>query len=75
MEQRRGLQLLRDAYGDVTPTGAVQWAVTRLDHLIALSLDRAAAGDAALQATIAEGRVGLYENDATWLRQTHLDIR
>jgi len=49
--------------------------VRRLDHLVAQSLDLAAAGDAAFQATIAEGHVRLYENDATWLRQTYLDIR
>jgi hypothetical protein len=74
-EQRRRLQLLCDAYGDVTPTETVEWAVKRLDHLVALSLDLAAAGDAAFQATIAAGHVRLYENDAAWLRQTYLDSR
>lgn len=75
LEQRRRLSLLCDAYGDVAPIEAVEWAVRRLDHLVALSLERAAAGDAAFQATIAAGHVRLYEDDAAWLRQTYLDSR
>ena len=67
-EQWRRVGVLAAAYGDVDPADVVRWAVLHLEDLIAYSYARAAAGDAALQATIDAGHVRLYEGDAQHVR-------
>ncbi|MBW3647177.1 MAG: hypothetical protein KY440_05315 [Actinobacteria bacterium] len=45
-----------------------RWAALHLEDLIAYSYARAAQGDAALQRTIDEGHVLLYEGDLRYIR-------
>lgn len=71
-EQRRRLALFCDAYGDgFTPDEVVEWAIIRLDDLIAYSRAEAAAGNAAFASTIEQGHVAFYEREVAWLRATH----
>ena len=67
-EQWRRVGVLCEAYGGVSPVDVVRWAVLHLEDLIAWSYERAAAGDAALQATIDAGHVRLYEGDLRHVR-------
>lgn len=67
-EQWRRVALLCQAYGDVAPVDVVRWAALHLEDLIAYSYARAAQGDAALQRTIDEGHVLLYEGDLRYIR-------
>ncbi len=67
-EQWRRVQVLADAYGGVEAQDVVRWAALHLEDLIAWSYARAAAGDAALQATIDAGHVRLYEGDLVHVR-------
>ena len=67
-EQWRRVAVLAEAYGDVSPVDVVRWAVLHLEDLIAWSYEQAAAGNAALQATIDAGHVRLYEGDVQWVR-------
>ena len=67
-EQWRRVGVLATAYGDVSPGDVIRWAVLHLEDLIAWSYEQAAAGNAALQATIDAGHVRLYEGDVQWVR-------
>lgn len=67
-EQWRRVGVLCDAYGDVTAVDVVRWAALHLEDLIAYSYAEAAAGNAALQATIDAGHVRLYEGDLEHVR-------
>jgi hypothetical protein len=67
-ERQRRLELFCSAYGEVTPSEVVDWAIVRLDDLVSLSRRRAAAGDPQFVATVAAGHADLYESDAAWLR-------
>lgn len=67
-EQWRRVDVLCRAYGEVYASDVVEWAARHLEDLIAYSYERAAAGDAALQATIDAGHVRLYEGDLQHVR-------
>ena len=67
-EQWRRVGVLCEAYGDVSARDVTQWAALHLEDLIAYSYAEAAAGNAALQATIDAGHVRLYEGDLTHVR-------
>lgn len=67
-EQWRRVGVLCEAYGDVAAADVVRWAALHLEDLISWSYSRAAAGDAALQATIDAGHVRLYEGDLQHVR-------
>lgn len=67
-EQWRRVGVLCRAYGEVSARDVVTWAALHLEDLIAYSYQRAAAGDAALQATIDAGHVRLYEGDLRHVR-------
>ena len=63
----RRLELFCQEYG-ADPIEVVQWAIARLDDLIAYSLDQAAAGVASFIRTNAEGHLDVYRTDVAWLR-------
>lgn len=67
-EQWRRVDVLCRAYGDVSARDVVEWAALHLEDLIEYSYAQAAAGDAALQATIDAGHVRLYEGDLQHVR-------
>ena len=67
-EQWRRVGVLCAAYGDVAAADVVRWAALHLEDLIAYSYEQAAAGNAALQATIDAGHVRLYEGDLRHVR-------
>lgn len=67
-EQWRRVDVLCRAYGDVAAVDVVRWAALHLEDLIAYSYEQAAAGNAALQATIDAGHVRLYEGDLQHVR-------
>ena len=67
-EQWRRVDVLCRAYGEVGAADVIRWAALHLEDLIAYSYERAAAGDAALQATIDAGHVRLYEGDLQHVR-------
>ena len=67
-EQWRRVGVLCAAYGGVDPVDVVRWSALHLEDLIAYSRAGAAAGDAALQATIDAGHVRLYEGDLRHVR-------
>jgi hypothetical protein len=67
-EQWRRVDVLCRAYGEVSAADVVRWAALHLKDLIEYSYDQAAAGNAALQATIDAGHVRLYEGDLQHVR-------
>ena len=67
-EQWRRVGVLCDAYGRVSARDVIRWAAVHLEDLIEWSRTQAAAGDAALQATIDAGHVRLYEGDLLHVR-------
>ena len=66
-EQERRLALFCKAYG-AEPAEVIQWAIARLDDLIAYSLAQAAAGVESFIRTNAEGHLDIYRTDVAWLR-------
>jgi hypothetical protein len=70
-EQARRLAAFCAAYGDtsVEPAGVLASAAAKLRELVAFITDRAAAGDAAQQAVLARGDVGIYERDIAHIEQ------
>jgi GNAT superfamily N-acetyltransferase len=73
-EQRRRLQLLCDAYGDVAPSDVVAWALKRLHDMVGYAHRQAAHGRAEFQATVKAGHPALYLSDARWLAQEYADL-
>jgi Ser/Thr protein kinase RdoA (MazF antagonist) len=67
-QQWRRVAVLCEAYGGVEPRDVVRWALLHLDDLVSWAAERAAAGDAAAQATIDAGHSRLYVRDAGWVR-------
>ena len=70
-EQRRRLDLLCNAYGDVDPGEVVGWAIARLDDLIAYTKAQVAVGDANFIRTTQEGHLA-YVRDAHAVVARHL---